>query len=137
MVRDKLRMRLPPLDQTLTQMLMAGDMVVTTVHTMEVITMVRDRLRMRLPPLDQTLTLMLMLMAGDIMVVTTVLIIMDTTMVRDKQRMRLLPLDQTLTLTLMAGDTGEDTTVHTTEVTTGENKIPADTKQNIFHQTIT
>merc|ERR1719400_2556308 len=79
---------------------------------------------MRLPPLGQTLTLMLM--AGD-MVVTTVLIIMDTGMVRDKLRMRLLHLDQTLTLTLMAGDTGEDTTVHTTEVTTGENKIPADT----------
>merc|ERR1711953_924395 len=96
--------------------------------------MVRDKLRMRLPPLDQTLTLMPM--AGD-MVVTTVLIIMDTGMVRDRLRMRLLPLDQTLTLTLMAGDTGEDTTVHTTEVTTGENKIPADTKQNIFHQTIT
>merc|ERR550517_1439426 len=98
--------------------------------------MVRDKQRMRLLHLDQTLTLMLMLMAGD-MVVTTVLIIMDITMVRDKLKMSLPPLDQTLTLTLMAGDTGEDTTVHTTEVTTGENKIPADTKQNIFHQTIT
>merc|ERR1719266_1051156 len=107
--------------------LMAGDMVVTTVLIIMDITMVRDRLRTSLPPLDQTLTLMLM--AGD-MVVTTVLIIMDTGMVRDKLRMRLPPLDQTLTLTLMAGDTGEDTTVHTTEVTTGENKIPANT--NIF-----
>jgi len=32
-----------------------------------------------------------------------------------------------LTPRLMAGDIGEDTTVHTTEVTTGENKIPANT----------
>merc|ERR1711981_1017133 len=111
-------------------------MVVTTVLIIMDTGMVRDRLRMRLPPLDQTLTLPLMLMAGDIMVVTTVLIIMDTGMVRDRLRMSLLPLDQTLTLRLMAGDTGEDT-VHTTEVTTWENKIPADTNQNIFHQTIT
>merc|ERR1712088_900995 len=64
MVRDRLRMRLLPQDQTLTPMLMAGViMVVTTVHTMEVITMVRDRLRMRLLPQDQTQTLTLM--AGD------------------------------------------------------------------------
>merc|ERR1712083_236450 len=101
--------------------------------------MARDRLRMRLPPLDQTLTLTPMLMAGVTMVATTVLIIMDTGMVRDRLTMSLLPLDQTLMLmlSLMAGDTGEDTTVHTGEVTTGENKIPADTNQNIFHQTIT
>merc|ERR1712088_958282 len=115
--------------------LMAGViMVVTTVHTMEVITMVRDRLRMRLRPQDQTQTLTLM--AGVIMVVTTVLTMEVITMERDKLRMRLLPQDQTLTLTLMAGDTGEDTTAHTTEVTTGENKTPAVTNQNIFHQTI-
>merc|ERR1712024_130388 len=111
-------MRLLHLDQTLTLMLMAGVTVVTTVLIIMDTGMVRDRLRMRLLHLDQTLTLMLMLMAGDIMVVTTVLIIMDTGMVRDRLRMRLPPLDQTLTLTLMAGDTGEDTTVHTTEVTT-------------------
>merc|ERR1719273_817383 len=63
MERDKLRMSLLHLDLTLTQMLMAGDMVVTTVLIIMDITMVRDKLKMRLPPLDQTLTLTLM--AGD------------------------------------------------------------------------
>merc|ERR1719273_1254187 len=96
----------------------------------------RDRLRMRLLPQDQTLTLTPMLMAGVIMEVTTVHTMEVITMGRDRLRMRLLPQDQTLTLTLMAGDTGEDTTAHTTEVTTGENKTPAVTNQNIFHQTI-
>merc|ERR1719433_1045502 len=96
----------------------------------------RDKLRMILLPLDQTLTLMPM--AGVIMEDTTVLIIMDTGMARDKLRMRLLPQDQTLMpmLMLMAGDI-EDTTVHTGEVTTGENKIPTKSQRNIFHQTIT
>merc|ERR1712072_926754 len=73
-------------------------------------------------PLDRILTLMLM--AGDTGEVTTVHTTEVTTMVRDKLRMRPLPLDLILTLTLMAGDIGEDT-VHTTVVTTGENKIPA------------
>merc|ERR1712172_391347 len=50
MERDKLRMKPLPLDQTLTQMLMAG-------HTTEVTTMERDKLRMSLLPLDQTLML--------------------------------------------------------------------------------
>merc|ERR1712088_141069 len=104
---------------------------------MDVDGMARDKLRMRPLPQDQTLTLTLTLMAGVIMVVTTVLTMEVITMVRDRLRMRPLPQDQTLTLTLMAGDTGEDTTAHTTEVTTGENKIPADSNQNIFHQTIT
>merc|ERR1719510_493304 len=100
--------------------------------------MARDKLRMRLLPQDQTLTLTLMLMDGDTMEDTTVLIIMDTGMARDKLRMRLLPQDQTLMpmLMLMAGDI-EGTTVHTGEVTTGENKIPTKTQRNIFHQTIT
>merc|ERR1719361_1388509 len=104
---------------------MAGVMVMvaTTVHTtILVITMERGKLRMRLLPPDQTLTLMLM--AGDTGEVTDVHTTEVTTMVRGKLRMRLLPLDQTLTLMLMAGDIGEDT-VHTTEVTTGENKILA------------
>merc|ERR1719192_2032561 len=98
----------------------------------------RDRLRMRLLPQDQTLMLMLMLMAGVIMVDTTVPITMDTGMARDRLRTNLLPQGQTLTLMLMAGDTGEDTTVHTMEVTTGENKTPTNTTfpRNIFHQTI-
>merc|ERR1712130_130661 len=95
--------------------------------------MARDKLRMKLLPLDQTLTLTLMLMAGDTMEDTTVLIIMDTGMAREKL-MKLLPLDQTLMLTPMAGDIMEDTTVHTGEVTTGENKK---TQRHIFHQTIT
>merc|ERR1711953_1060274 len=99
-------------------------MVDTTVPiTMDTGT-VRDKPRMRLLPQDQTLMLTLMLMAGAIMVDTTVPITMDTGTVRDKPRMRLLPQDQTLMLMLMAGDTGEDTTVHTMEVTTGENKTP-------------
>merc|ERR1712018_609779 len=118
--------------------LMAGvTMVDTTVLIIMDTGMARDRLRMRPPPQDQTLTLMPMLMAGVTMVVTTVLITMDTGMARDRLRMSLLPQDQTLMPTLMAGDTGEDTTAHTGEVTTGENKIPADSNQNIFHQTIT
>merc|ERR1712241_1245634 len=77
---------------------------------------------------DQTLMLMgmLMLMAGDTMEDTTVLTTMDG-MERDKPRMSLLPLVQTLMLMLMAGDTGEDTTVLTMEVTTGANKMVADT----------
>merc|ERR1712061_376031 len=106
-------------------MLMAGVIMVDTIVLITMDTgMARDRLRMRPLPLDQTLTLTQMLMVGVIMVVTTVLIIMDTGMARDKPRMSLLLLDQTLTQMLMAGDTGEVTTVHTTEVTTGENKIP-------------
>merc|ERR1712113_87945 len=140
MARDRLRMRLLPQDPTLTltPMLMAGvTMVVTTVLTIMDTGMARDRLRMRLLPQDQTLTLTPMLMAGVIMVVTIVHTIMDTGMARDRLRMRPLPQDQTLTPMLMAGDTGEDTTAHTTEVTTGENKIPANSNQNIFHQTIT
>merc|ERR1712113_1072464 len=83
----------------------------------------RDRLRMRLLPQDQTLMLTLMLMAGVIMVDTTVPITMDTGTARDRLRTNLLPQDQTLALMLMAGDTGEDTTVHTT----GENKTPTNT----------
>merc|ERR1712038_1136695 len=127
--RDRLRMRLLPQDQTLmlTLMLMAGDIEDTTVPiTMDTGT-ARDRLRMRLLLQDQTLTLMPMLMAGVIMVDTTVPITMDTGTERDRLRTNLLPQDQTLTLMLMAGDTGEDTTVHTMEVTTGENKTPTNT----------
>merc|ERR1719479_221425 len=136
--RDKLRMILLPLDQTLTLTLMpmAGDtMEDTTVLIIMDTGMARDKL-MKLLPLDQTLTLMPM--AGVIMEDTTVLITVDTGMARDKLRMRLLPQDQTLMpmLMLMAGDI-EDTTVHTGEVTTGENKIPTKTQRNIFHQTIT
>merc|ERR1712045_913474 len=110
-------------------MLMAGDTmedttVLTTMDGME-----RDKLRMSLLPLDQTLMLTLMLMAGDIMVDTTVLTTMDTGMERDKPRTSLLLLDQTLMLmlTLVAGDTGEDTTVLSMEVTTGANKMAANT----------
>merc|ERR1712038_1141023 len=127
--RDRLRMRLLPQDQTLmlTLMLMAGDIEDTTVPITMDTGMARDRLRMRLLPQDQTLMLMLMLMAGVIMVDTTVPITMDTGMVRDRLRTNLLPQGQTLTLMLMAGDTGEDTTVHTMEVTTGENKTPTNT----------
>merc|ERR1711879_860869 len=71
MARDKLRMRPLPLGQTptLMQMLMAMVIMVTTVHTTEVITMERDKLRMSLPLLDQTLTQMLMAM---VIMVTTV-----------------------------------------------------------------
>merc|ERR1711953_908049 len=100
----------------LTLMLMAGVIMedTTVPITMDTGT-ARDRLRMRLLPQDQTLTLMPMLMAGVIMVDTTVPITMDTGTVRDKPRMNLLPQDQTPTLMLMAGDTGEDTTVHTME----------------------
>merc|ERR1712223_1397292 len=109
-------------------MLMAGVIMEDTTDpiTMDTGT-ARDRLRMRLPLQDQTLMLTLMLMAGAIMVDTTVPITMDTGMERDKPRMSLPPQDQTLTLMLMAGDTGEDTTVHTMEVTTGENKTPTNT----------
>merc|ERR1711953_1506600 len=128
--RDRLRMRLLPQDQTLmlTLMLMAGVIMVdTTVPiTMDTGTE-RDRPRMRLLPQDQTLMLTLMLMAGVIMVDTTVPITMDTGMARDRLRTNLLPQGQTLTLMLMAGDTGEDTTVHTMGVTTGENKTPTNT----------
>merc|ERR1712226_1241658 len=111
---------------------MAGDMVdMDTVHTTEDITMERDRLKMSLLPLDQIPMLLLSLMAGDMvdMEVTTVHTTEDITMERDKLKMSLLPLDQIpmLLLSLMAGDIGEDTTAHTTEVTTGENKTPANT----------
>merc|ERR1712045_974066 len=129
MERDKPRMSLLLQDQTLmlTLMLMAGDtMEDTTVLTTTDTGMERDKPRMSLLPLDQTPMLMLMLMAGDTMVDTTVLTTMDG-MERDKPRMSLLPLDQTLMLMLTAGDTGEDTTVLTMEVTTGANKIVADT----------
>merc|ERR1712226_1503641 len=110
---------------------MAGDMVdMDTVHTTEDITMERDRLKMSLLPLDQIPMLLLSLMAGDMvdMEVTTVHT-EDITMERDRLKMSLLPLDQIpmLPLSLMAGDIGEDTTAHTTEVTTGENKTPANT----------
>merc|ERR1712045_967578 len=131
MERDRLKMKPLPQDQTpmLTPRLMAGDIGEdTTVLIIMDITMERDRLKMNLLPQDQTLMLTLRLMAGVIMEDTTVLIIMDG-MERDRLKMNLLPQDQTpmLTLRLMAGDIGEDTTVHTTEVTTGENKIPANT----------
>merc|ERR1712241_406756 len=89
--------------------------------------MERDKPRTSLLLQDQTLMLTLMLMAGDTMEDTTVLTTTDTGMERDKPRTNQLPLDQTLMLMLTAGDTGEDTTVLTMEVTTGANKIVADT----------
>merc|ERR550525_733884 len=99
----------------------------TVLIIMDII-MERDKLKMRPLPQDQTPMLTPRLMAG-VMEDTTVLTGEVITMERDRLKMNLLPQDQTpmLTLRLMAGDIGEDTTVHTTEVTTGENKIPANT----------
>merc|ERR1712062_817972 len=100
----------------------------TTVLIIMDIIMERDKLKMRPLPQDQIPMLTPRLMAG-VMEDTTVLTGEVITMERDRLKMRPLPQDQTPMLTprLMAGDIGEDTTVHTTEVTTGENKIPANT----------
>merc|ERR1712048_424331 len=67
-VRDRLRMSLLPLDQTLTltPVLTAGDIMVDTIVLIIMVTgMAKDKLRMRPLPLGQTLTLTPILMAGD------------------------------------------------------------------------